>query len=95
MVFSNDKTKHILVYKSKGNDRLLSEKQRTESQSLCLASARIYGPGQVTYSSSSCHASVGRVLTQAEWDLCSSPSTRTTQTYISQDRPSSLGYYAS
>lgn len=48
MVFSNDKTKHVLVHKSKGKDRLLSEKQRTGNQTLCLALARTYGLGQVT-----------------------------------------------
>lgn len=91
MVFSNDKTKHVLVHKSKGKDRLLSEKQRAENQTLCLVLAHIYGPEQVTYSSSSRSASVGRVLMQAGWDLCSDPSSRAAQTYISQERPSSPG----
>lgn len=44
MVFPNDKTKHVLVPKSKGKDRLQSEKQKSENQTLCLALARIYGP---------------------------------------------------
>lgn len=35
-------------YKSMGKDRLLSEKQRTENQTLCLALAQFYSPGQVT-----------------------------------------------
>lgn len=43
MVFSNDKNKHVLVHKSKGRDRILTEQQRTENQTLCLALARIYG----------------------------------------------------
>lgn len=44
MVFPNDKTKRVLVHKSKGKDRLLSEKRKNENQTLCLALARIYGP---------------------------------------------------
>lgn len=91
MVLSNDETKRVLVHKSKGKDRLLSEKQRAENQTLCLALAHIYGPEQVTYSSSSCSASVGRVLMQAGGDLCSGPSSRAAQTYVSRERPSSLG----
>lgn len=37
MVFSNDKNKHVLVHKSKGRGRILTGKERTENQTLCLA----------------------------------------------------------
>lgn len=58
MVFSNDKNKHVLVHKSKGRGRILTEKQRTENQTLCLALAHIRG--RVSHLSSLCHTSEGR-----------------------------------
>lgn len=86
MVFFNEKTKHILVHKRGKTD--FCQKSKGLRIKLYAWHWHIF----MVLSKSLCLPCVGRVLMQAGWDLCASPSFWATQTYISKERPSSLFY---